>query len=296
MKTRLLFIPVLLTGLAFFSCISENTRWNNTKLENTITAYELFLQKYADGEFADSASFLLEELYFKNAKSIDSINVYENFLIKYPEGPYADSAHLFIKLIDYKIADSLNTVEAFEEFINKYPGDSLAEKSKLIIDNFWIVTDIDYSIVNSIEAYCGISKTTIKAKAGHIITLHGNFSVAANSNKKALLSDIKLSGRYKDDLKGMNWESEVLAYGLNGTGSCSFYDNSCLITGEMTITVDAGYGIGFKRMKSGTPGEFSIIGNTVPICLAFRVPEIPDDFLYLTFEYRDFPIKLNAEE
>ncbi len=295
MKTKLFFIPLFIIFLIFYACVSENSRWNDTKLENTTEAYESFLEKFPEGVYADSASIILEGLYFNLAREADSIKNYENFLVKYPKGLYSDSARLCIKLIDYKIADSLNTVEAFEEFIDKYPGDSLAEKSKLIIDNFWIITDIDYSIVNSIEAYCGMSETTIKAKTGHIITLHGNFSVAANSNKKAWLSDIKLSGRYKDDLKGTNWESEVLAYGLNGTGSCSFYDNSCLITGEMTITVDAGYGIGFKRMKSGTPGEFYIIGNTVPICLAFRVPEIPDDFLYLTFEYRDFPIPIKIK-
>jgi len=111
-----------------------------------------------------------------------------------------------------------------------------------------------------------------------------------------MLSDIRLSGRYKDKSKGTNWESEVLVFGLGDTGPCSFYDNECLIKGEMTITVDAGYGIGFKKKKKGDAGELYIIGNTVPICLAFIAPEIPNDYFYLSFEHRDFPIKLKVKE
>jgi len=292
MKARSFIITLFLIFFILSSCVSEKKRWNETKLENTIAAYELFLQKYTKGEFTDSASLVLEELYYKQAKSIDSIHVYENFLTKYPEGAYSDSVRLFIKLIDFKTTDSINTVEAFKKFIEKYPGDSLAEKSRLIIENFWIIKDIDYSVVSSISASNGWGTTTITPKKGYkLITLQANLSLDPNSNKTAKLSDITLSGRYKEGPnKNSLWSSKLLDFGLGGS-SCSYYDINSMISGKMTIQNDAGYGIGFKKAGENSPGIFYIIKNNVPVCLAFSVPEIPDDYFYLTFEYRDFPIK-----
>lgn len=298
MKTRSVYILIFLIGLIFSSCVSEKKRWSETKLENSIAAYELFLEKYDEGEFSDSASLLLEELYYIEAKSIDSIHVYENFLTKYPEGIYSDSVRLFIKLIDYKTADSINTVEAYKNFIEKYPEDSLAEKSKLIIENFWIIKDIEYSVVSSVEASNGWGSTTFTPNKGYkLITLEANFSLDPNSNKTAKLTDIKLSGRYKDGPeKNTLWDVPLLLFGLGGDGSCSYFDSDAIIEGEITITNDAGYGIGFKKSSKNAPGLFYIMKNDVPVCLVFSVPEIPDDYFNLTFEYKDYPIKVQSQE
>ena len=177
----------------------------------------------------------------------------------------------------------------------KYPDDSLAKKSQLIIDNFWIIKDINYSIVTEIKATCGMSKMAVTAEEGHIITINGNFSVPPNTNKSIMLSDIKLSGGYSDETKKTSWEFEPTAFGMGGKGSCSFYYEECIVKGAFSVEDLSGHGIKFDREKEGGPGELSIIGNIVPLCFAFPAPEIPNDYLYLTFEYRDFPIKLKAK-
>jgi len=67
MKKKIIYI--LLLVLLMFSCKQQKT-WENSKIENTVSSYENYLEHYSDGKFADSAKIYIEELIWKNASFV----------------------------------------------------------------------------------------------------------------------------------------------------------------------------------------------------------------------------------
>jgi len=80
-----------------FGCNIQKREWEKAESENTVSAYEDFLNKYPEGELADKAKVKIEEIFFKAAESENTVSAYENFLNKYPEGELADKAKVKIE-------------------------------------------------------------------------------------------------------------------------------------------------------------------------------------------------------
>ena len=95
-KSLLLVIAMisLLVGQLLFlvGCATPKKDWEKAQRLNTIEAYEEFLQKHPDSEFAYEAKHKIEELAWEKVRQKDSINAYENFLQKYPKSKFVTEA------------------------------------------------------------------------------------------------------------------------------------------------------------------------------------------------------------
>ncbi len=111
------------------SCSFEKRDWEKAESENTIQAYETFLEKYPKSTFADTARLKIEELEFNEAESKNTIEAYEAFLKKYPAGEHASKARILTEVLYFKKAESENTLKTFEDFLQRFPDGSLIDNA-----------------------------------------------------------------------------------------------------------------------------------------------------------------------
>lgn len=92
-----LLVLAFLFFFVFFSCSPEKKDWKKAESENTIEAWEAFLERHPEGTLADEAKLRKEKISLEIAQSINTIPAYKEFLEKYPQGPMADKAQLKIE-------------------------------------------------------------------------------------------------------------------------------------------------------------------------------------------------------
>ena len=92
--------------LILVSCASENSDWENTLTENSIDAYNTFIEKYPDGQFTSIACDSLISVEYKEIIKENTVKSYENFLLKYPNSKFSsemnDSLEYFAGNIIWK--------------------------------------------------------------------------------------------------------------------------------------------------------------------------------------------------
>lgn len=103
--------------------------WAKCKAEDSITVYQLFLEKYPDGEFVteakESVQFLEEEEAWKKAKEEHSIIAYFQYETQYPHGRYAKQALEAIRELEeektWNTTREQDTLYAYRSYIRKFP-------------------------------------------------------------------------------------------------------------------------------------------------------------------------------
>src|SRR6516164_8092278 len=90
---KALLVLILAAALGVAGCSRQQSDWEKTRAANTTDAYELFLKKYPNGEFAAQAQARVKELYEER----DSQEGYQAFLKQYPEGKWAEEARIRIE-------------------------------------------------------------------------------------------------------------------------------------------------------------------------------------------------------
>ncbi len=150
-----LIIPLFLCFLVFISCSSEKKDWKNAESENSITAYEDFLNRYSEGEFTDEARSRIETIYFEKAEAANTIEAFDDFLKRYSEGDFADKARFKIETLYFEKAEAANTIEAFDDFLKRYPEGDFADKAHFKIETIYFN---QAKAANSINAYIDFSK------------------------------------------------------------------------------------------------------------------------------------------
>jgi hypothetical protein len=98
---KAVLILSLALALALSACSRQQSDWEKTRAANTTDAYELFLKKYPNGEFAAQAQARVKELYeerdWQKARDTDTQEGYQAFLKQYPEGKWAEEARIRIE-------------------------------------------------------------------------------------------------------------------------------------------------------------------------------------------------------
>lgn len=85
---------IMLVSIAIFyltmiiGCATLESKFNMAKKEDTIFAYEKFLNELPEGEIEEKARLRLEELYFEKVKSESSLPGYAEFLREFPDGKF----------------------------------------------------------------------------------------------------------------------------------------------------------------------------------------------------------------
>jgi hypothetical protein len=89
--------------LATVGCATVQSRWEETRTEGTITAYEAFILEYPQDEEAVQAREILAGLYrqrdWEEAAGQDRISAYEAFIAKHPEGKQAREARARLRAL-----------------------------------------------------------------------------------------------------------------------------------------------------------------------------------------------------
>jgi len=75
--------------VVFFISACERDEWANAQKTNTVEAYNAFLEKYPNGEFADEASASIEEIKWQDTEKANTTEAYEEFLETYPSSAKA---------------------------------------------------------------------------------------------------------------------------------------------------------------------------------------------------------------
>ena len=71
-RVFVIFLLLLVIVVLLFGCATMQKEWIKAKSMNTIEVYELFLVRYPDKEFSDSARVKLRTLHFEKAKRINT--------------------------------------------------------------------------------------------------------------------------------------------------------------------------------------------------------------------------------
>ncbi len=125
---KLWWVLMMVMIICMVGC--EKREWEEAEGENTLQAYEAFLEQYPEGTSAEKARF-------QKARLINTIPAYEEFLHKHPQGTLADKAHSKIKHLNFKWAESFNTIPSYVDFLKKYPQGTLADKARSKIEKLY---------------------------------------------------------------------------------------------------------------------------------------------------------------
>ena len=116
-----------LAGLALFGC-SEDEAWRQTQLNDQADAYEEFLEKYPDSEYAAEAIKRIEEQEYIVASELGTADAYRKYLEVHPEGSNSDDAKANHARLLFEEAKSEVSGAKMEEYLRRYPeGASAAE-------------------------------------------------------------------------------------------------------------------------------------------------------------------------
>jgi cell division septation protein DedD len=137
MKT--LRLAVAAVAMAIVSaCSNPEADWEKTEAEHTEAAYQAFLDKYPEGEWAQKAQAQLDAIRdtrdWEHAQTSDAIEAYNNYLLAHPTGAYMGEARQRITELEteaaWAVAQGAGTREAIEDFLVRYPDSPQAEQAR----------------------------------------------------------------------------------------------------------------------------------------------------------------------
>jgi outer membrane protein assembly factor BamD (BamD/ComL family) len=122
--------PVVFITLAAMlaACSSSESDWKKADTQNTIAAYQDFLQQHPNDSHAPQASQRIQSLQddqaWADAQKANTTDSLQAYLTKYPSGTHATDAKTLIAGLEraaaWKVAQTANTESSLQDFIQKY--------------------------------------------------------------------------------------------------------------------------------------------------------------------------------
>lgn len=123
--------------LFILNCQSIEDKWEKVKKENTIEAYQRFIETNPDNKFEYLAKHKIDSLRFTLVKDSNSVKSYKNFIKLYPNSYYYNEAQDSIVSLKFKKILNNSSIDSLRKFTKEYPTHSLAQKAdSLIIQMF----------------------------------------------------------------------------------------------------------------------------------------------------------------
>lgn len=137
MKKSFLVLCVVTAG-ALAACSSPNADWQKASQQNTVAAYQQFIQQHPNDARAQEArnkiNVLNDEQAWTTASSANTLDAYQQYLQQQPSGAHAAESQDKIKGLqqdaDWQSAKSTNTAAAYQDFLQKYPNASQADEAR----------------------------------------------------------------------------------------------------------------------------------------------------------------------
>jgi hypothetical protein len=131
---RHLTVLMLLFTSGTVACSSSEKQWNKARSENTVEAYDAFLAKGIE-EFADSASYYREKLFFDAARREGTPAALTGFIRDFPGGHFYAAAGDALEVMEYALAEEDGSYAAWSQFLREYPESRYATHVSQIVDS-----------------------------------------------------------------------------------------------------------------------------------------------------------------
>lgn len=143
-KKSFLVLCVIMAG-ALAACSSPNADWQKANQQNTVAAYQQFIQQHPSDARVEQArnriGALNDEQAWSTAKAANTLDAYQQYLQQDPNGMHAADAQDKVNSLQqdaaWSSAQSTNTGAAYQDFVQKYPNsphaaDAQAAMQKLL--------------------------------------------------------------------------------------------------------------------------------------------------------------------
>ena len=129
MKKSFLVLCVITAG-ALAACSNPTADWQKANQQNTVTAYQQFIQQHPNDSRVAQArnriSALQDEQAWSTAQSANTLDAYQQYLQQEPNGMHAADAQDKINGLQadaaWSSAQSTNTAAGYQDFLQKYPN------------------------------------------------------------------------------------------------------------------------------------------------------------------------------
>lgn len=120
------------------ACSNPQGDWQKAEAENTEAAYQSFLEKYPEGEWAQKAQAQLDSMKdtrdWENAQTADALDGYNNYLSGHPNGAHMGEARQRITELErdaaWTAAQQAGSKQALEDFLTRYPDAPQADQAR----------------------------------------------------------------------------------------------------------------------------------------------------------------------
>lgn len=115
---------IMLCAVVLGGCASVSGDWERARKSDQTFAYEAFLRKHPDSEFASQARARLAEIKWNLARRDDKLETLDKFVTDNPTSPFRGQAEQRIAELHRQQYDTVRakaTADAYEEYLKKYP-------------------------------------------------------------------------------------------------------------------------------------------------------------------------------
>ena len=132
-------LPLLACGvLAMTACGTADKDWANASIQNSVTGYQMFLDKHAGDQRAQEArtriATLQDDSAWKTAQDGNSVDGYKQYIQERPDGTYVQAARDRITGLEranaWKVAQTDGSATSLQAFLQKYPQGTEADQAK----------------------------------------------------------------------------------------------------------------------------------------------------------------------
>ena len=103
------------------SALRVKLGYEEAKEQNTVQAYQAFLDQFPESEYVGPARRSLHQRAFEQAESVSTISGYQKFLLEFPESPQVEEARQQLAALEFEKAKKLNTLDAYRYYLAQYP-------------------------------------------------------------------------------------------------------------------------------------------------------------------------------
>jgi outer membrane protein assembly factor BamD (BamD/ComL family) len=136
-KKSFLVLCVIAIG-ALVACSSPNADWQKANQQNTVAAYQQFIQQHPSDARVEQArnriGALNDEQAWNTAKSANTLDGYQQYLQQNPNGMHAADAQDKVNSLQqdaaWQTAQSTNTAAGYQDFLQKFPNSAHASDAQ----------------------------------------------------------------------------------------------------------------------------------------------------------------------
>ncbi|CAN5135838.1 hypothetical protein BH24PSE2_BH24PSE2_04290 [soil metagenome] len=140
MRYQCYSIVAMLAVVLVVGCDRQPQAWEDASTDDTVAAYDAYLEDYPDGEHAAEArarrDMLAESQAWNKAQSADTPEAYETYLENHASGPHAAEARERLAKVesesDWEQARQANTPDAYAEYARKHPDSPKAAEARML--------------------------------------------------------------------------------------------------------------------------------------------------------------------